>query len=675
MRRAAALIAMLLLPHLLQGATERYVIQSGHTDSVTEIAFTKDKRTLASISIDGTLRIWSHSTRKLLHRIQVSSIPLVKLILHPSKPQAAIIESDGLTTFKLSVWDWELNRRLFARELGELPLYIDYSPKGTYLAYSVADWQSVTVLSSRTGIKLPYLLNGFGIVGSFRISGSEERIVTYLPSGTLQYRSFRSGNLIQEFDTLPDLTETFYTLSNRYMVGRWQESIIAIDLLSGDDIDSVSVQGIQRLSVDETTGDTLIYLSNQVSDFGLENNEDDDGRDQFKLYAFSARGFIARYSMYRPPELLSSNLVLRGGALFCGGVSGTIYYQQRYSNIPRIFSQNRLLRLYDIVPSSSIIITSEKKIITVYSDYLLNRPSSFLGNATNLVTFFQDNPLQAPTKVYPFADNLFALKDASDEKSRFVLFSPIEGAIEVEDVQYENPIVSMDTRYPHVLTVDTGDVVKIFNVFSKKFEFSYSTFGLETAIFAHDDNVVAAGRRSQTLRTSRYLINTTTGETVPFADESLITFQLQFEPLSQTLYTLSIEGTSSSPKTVLTAYTGPIFEKTNVLYSLEGEHRNATMAVRRGILFFSINGQNRALFPGSRRFLELGDNNNIPIAVDLLESWFISLNRDSSITIWNSSTGRKALDFYLFEDLKWAVVTSGGEVHSSGRWTDYVAKY
>ena len=666
MRLVALWVALLLIPGLLMAATERFVVQSGHTDTVTELAFTTDKLLLASISMDGTLRIWNQGSRKLLHRIQVSSLPLVRLILHPTKPQAAIIESDGLTTYKLSVWDWELNRRLFVRELEELPLYIDYSPKGTYIAYSVADWQSVTILSSRTGIKLPYLSSGFGIVGSFRISGSEERILTYLPSGSIQYRSLRSGNLVQEYPTLSDLTSTYFTLSNRYMVGLKDESAIAIDLLSGEEVDSVEVPGVAHLSVDEVSGDTLCH----VLDPGSET-----GTDKIVLYVFTSRGFISRYSMYRAPEDLTTNLTLRNGALFSGGLNGTIYHQQRYSNIPRVFSENRLMPLYDIVPSSSVILASESKIITIYSEFLFNRSPNFGSSASGLITHFQENPLNAPTIVYPLINNLYALQDASHEQGRYMLFSPIEGEIKLEDEAYEDPIESMDARYPYVLTVDAMGILKIFNVFSDQFEFSYSTFGLETAIFTHEDNVVAGGRRSQSLRTSRYQINTTTGETVPFSDDSLVTFGLAFEPMSQILYSLSIEGTSSAPRTVLTAHTGPVFENSAILYSLEGEHRSATMAVQRGVLFFSINGQNRALFPGSRRFLELGDNNNIPKTVDVMDHWFISLNRDSSITIWNRSTGRRTLDFYLFNDQEWTIITADGEILSSGRWGDYVAKF
>jgi hypothetical protein len=209
-----------------------------------------------------------------------------------------------------------------------------------------------------------------------------------------------------------------------------------------------------------------------------------------------------------------------------------------------------------------------------------------------------------------------------------------------------------------------------------EFEFDMKLFGLETAIFANGDNIIASGRRSQSLRTSTLLINTSTGETVPFDDNSLDTFALAYEPLSHTLYSLSIEGPATSPRTVLTEHTGPIFENTKILFSMPGAHTDSAMSVGRGTLFFSSGGVNRALYPGTDRFLPVDSNDNIPIKVEVMGDWLIGLNRDSSLSVWNRATGAHAVDFYLFDDLEWVAVTPDGAVVSSAESTmPYVREY
>jgi WD40 repeat protein len=664
MTRLTSLVVLLLVASSTLGAEiPRIVPQTGHIDSISSMAIHGLDGALVTASHDGSLRIWETSTRKLKYKMQVSALPLVDMVLHPDKPRAAVIESDGISIHRLSIWDWSEHRRIFSRELQAMPTYLSFSPAGTFLAYSIADWQSMTVINANSGVRLPYIRNGFGIVSGFRISSSEERILTYLPSGSIQYRNLRSGTLIQEFPTIADVLEPIFVMSNRYMLGRWEDNLMAIDLLSGEDVGSVRVPNLLSFSANPETGDVLCLV---------ESSEEENGLG-YLSYSFSGSTFRSRYNRYKPPEGLSANDT-SGRTVYAGTEDGDLFYQTTYSSSPRPFSTSKLAAVHDFDSSSGLILTTTESIITIYADYLYDNISV---RATNpVLSHTQANPLGSAAQVTSVGDGVYVLQDDSGEVGRYWLFSPVEGAIGLPNDLYEAPILTTSTKDRRILTVDESGTIQIFSLFRNDFEFETQAFGLKTAIFADGDHIVAGGRRSQSLRTSKLLVDTITGESVPFDDDSLETFQLAYEPLSHSLYSLSVEGSATDPKTVLAEHSGQIFENSRVLYSMAGKHADATMSVGRSTLFFSSAGVNRALYAGTGRFMPVDGNDNIPVKVQVIDDWFLALNRDSSLSVWHRATGAHALDFYLFEDLEWVAVTASGEILSSTSRTDaYVREY
>ncbi len=638
------------------------VVQSGHIAPVTKLASTPDENVLVSISEDGTLRAWSRTSKKLIRRMQVGALPLVDLAVHPTEPRAAVIESDGISIYRLSVWDWEENRRVFSRNMEALPLYFSFSPGGSFLAYSVADWESMTILDSNTGSRPPYLKNGFGIVSAFRISSSESRILVYLSSGSIQYRDLRLGNLVQEYRTLADLEQISFVSNNRFMIGLTDDTLVAIDLLSGVDVDSVRVPGIESYTVDESS--SVINC--------LVGPDADDESSTLQSFIFSRNSFRSRFSRYSLPDDYSSNFIEVERTMYTGTGSGEIMYQPYSSSNFRLFSRNRLLQIDDFDASNSLMIASPSTIMTLYADYLF-RPGDQISES--VITYTQNNPLNAPVSVHPLGDGAYVILDTSSPVGRYQVFSPVEGAVGLPISPYSAPILSLETRDNLMLTVDSAGRIQLFDHLSQSFVFETQVRGIKTAVFAGPDSIVAAGRRSQTLQTSKLLIDTVTGETVPFNDTSIQTFSLAYDPSSRTLYTLSLEGTTTSPRTVLSSFSGSIFERSETLYTIPERALYADMSVDSGTLFLTSAGTNKVLYARAGRLMHAEENDNIPVKVEVIDNWIIGLNRDYSLTAWDRLTGEVMVNFYLFENLSWAAVTKAGQVvTSTGSLSQYITR-
>lgn len=639
---------------------DRVVIQSGHSGPVTKLAATQNGDTIVSIGEDGTLRVWNRTSKELIRRMQIGALPLIELVLHPDLPRAAVIESDGISVYRLSVWDWEENRKLFTRNLEVMPLYLSFSPGGSFLAYSVADWESMTILDAATGSRPPYLKNGFGIVSAFKISSSENRILVYQPSGSIQYRDLRSSTLVQEYRTLENLKQLTFVSNNRYMIGIWKDTLVAIDLLSGGDVASIRLQNIESYSLDDST-DTLVCT------IGPETEEE---TRSLRSFTFTGSAFRSRYSRYVLPDEAYSNSIEISRNLYTATNSGDMYVQQYSSGIPRLFSSNKLLQIDDFDATGSLILTSTSKIITLYADFLF-QPRDRVSDSVIMHT--QENPLNSHVTIHPLDDGTYVVMDTASGDGRYQLFSPVEGAIGMVNTPYSAPVISLDTKGQRMLSVDATGKVQIYDVESQSFDFESQIFGIETAVFANGSSIIAAGRRSQTLRTSKLLIDTTTGETVPFTDLSIETTRLAYDPVFHTLYTLSLEGTSTNPRTVLTSYSGSIFESGETLYTTPGWTSDASMSVNRGTLFFTSAGVNKALYALANRFMHVEGNDNIPVKVEVIDNWVIGLNRDNSLSLWDRATGELVLNFYLFDDLSWTAVTpSGGVISSAGSLNSYI---
>ncbi len=143
---------------------------------------------------NGTVRVWTGTPLIQLRKIQVSHLPILSITVDSRNQRIGVVESNGLTQHFLSVWEWETGFRKYHIPLKELPLFMQFSPQGTFIGLSKPTWQSITLYDGETGAPLPYLQEGFGIVNFFLVSTSENTLMSYSPaSGSLIYWNLREG--------------------------------------------------------------------------------------------------------------------------------------------------------------------------------------------------------------------------------------------------------------------------------------------------------------------------------------------------------------------------------------------------------------------------------------------------------------------------------------------------
>lgn len=645
----AALIALGVVPSAC--AQQRIVVETGHIGAVNALAYDKQDSLVFSGGSDGTVRAWNTTTHELVGVLQVGHLPIQMVAVDPSRHEIATFETDNLNTYRITAWNWQSGKELFSRNLNEAPLFMQFSPKGNYLVYGVTAWRSLYFLNSSTGSTLPYFSSGIGIVSAVIISQSGNSIMTYSPSGQIQYWSVQSGNLKQTYQTLPNLSAISFTPNSRYMIAAHNNNLVMVDLIGGKTVSTTSLPGIQATSLDPSTNEVAVYA-------------DGSNGPQFSLYSISG-GLIPMASAFQSPPGPISDIVFANDNLFASQQNaGTLLSQSPYFS-EHTFGVNHLLPINDIaVNNNRLVLTSKNHVLSFATNFF---GVSNLSNAKSVSFSTMSNPYKGPTGVLSLTGGRFVMWNQSGNSGSYRIYNPNTG-IGSSIGNFPAPFIEVQNANGQLLTLDSQGNINLLNIDSGKSTFNYTAFGLQTVTYVSPTKIVAGMSQNGVLNTALLQLNPTTGETVPIPDPALLVFGLAYDPTNQILYSLDIDGSGSNMSTVLKSHPLATLGNGTSLYSYSGEDQNAGIAVAAASdsIYTSLGFSGvRHIVASSGKTTKLESTNHIPRKLIINGKWLISLNTDSTVSIWNRSTGKRIATLYVFKDLSWAAVLASGQYLAS----------
>ena len=650
----------------LQAQDVRVVINTGHTGRVNSIAYHDTYSLLFSGGEDGTLRVWDSKTEKLVYLLQITHNPIEKIILNPEAPQVGIIEKDGISTHRLSVWNWQTKTELFSRQLTELPLDIAYSPKGSFIVYSVTDYDSLTFIDSSTGRTLDYLPRGFGIVTSFVISPSENTIMAYLPSGRIEYWRIREGERKTWVETERDVRSIYYTRNLRFMIGAIRDRLVIIDLLTGKVDSSLELENIRTLTANPETNEILTVHGPDGS--------------TVSTVAVSGSGLRAR-RIASVPGIYPAECIYRGNQVYIPAEDGRIFTLASTWNPDRLGPDDYIINnpLVDLTSvafhENTMVITTDEKILFLSSDFLSETRTSFVPEYFDVRMF--DNPLPGSAGVVTASGGRFLLYSNTSRGCSLSFIDPESGELSREPLELDSPAAILDTYGDRILTYLEDGTLILFEADTMEPVFEYSAFGIESAALT-DTGIILGKSRSTGFNSPLIEIDPDTGETVPIFDSSLIIYEIEYDPGSRELYTLGIENKRGTTATTFKSFSGPGYSNSHTLFTFLGEDTNATLTVdpRGSTVYTSLGYEGIKYFsPGSFRVLD--QKEHIPRSIRGHKSFLYAVNQDDSITVWNLRNKEKVMDLYFFgdSDFNWVALLSSGRYYSSEGSEEYVSVF
>ncbi len=655
---SSLMLLLLLLGQLsAESGNPRILINSGHNQSVTYLKYDKNHDLIFSGSDDGSIKIWNTGNGDLIFSENISINPIQLVTLHPEKPEAAVVTSDTLNSFVLLVYNWETGEQLYNIKLDELPLFLQYSPKGSYIVYGITNWKSLAFIESSSGSVLPYLTEGFGIVSSAFISGSEKTILTYSPSGYIQYWSVEEGTLKKRVPTLPNLDNIVFTDSGRYMAGSNSRGMVFVDLLTGTPINEQPLETVDYVSLNPDNQDLAVYSRSNggwiLSIFDLSSN----------------RLFLKKH--YTNLDIRKVNAITsKDGNIFMAESTGEIRRFNIMTETLSSFSQSDLYSISDAaVNSEGILLASDENIIAI--------DPVFFDSFTSLSPVYQPIttyplPFQGSPGIERIDNEKFILWTREAPGGTLALFSPSEGVIKLYD-DYPYSFTDVTYRDNKIISLDKNGECRILNLGTDEIEFRLTSFGIRTICLTEEGNIIGGRSQSSGVLTPLLHINTSTGETVDIDDTNLLISDLNYDSATGNIYSLGIEERRGRLRTVLKRHSDSGFVNAETILTALGENLDASMLIEEdGTRIFTslaTGGVNMLYWGGFSPFETTGYTSGKLI---LLGNYLIGLNTNGSLTFWNKASGEEEFIFYLFADLNWVALFPDNSFSASPGGIRYV---
>jgi WD40 repeat protein len=621
-------------------------IDTGHQDSVLAIQYDDRRDLLLTGSADGTIKIWEPESGTLLHSLLVSHLPVQRFAFHPSQPLIAVLEVYGPDTASVGVWNWQSKAQLYRIEMTDVPLCFTFSPQGTYLITCQADWNSINVYNGKTGKVRPLMNDGFGIVSFVTVSQSEKNIMTYQPSGRLTYWELETGKEIKVVETLPNLSLARISHNRRYMMAQTDERLVILDLLSGRIKASTQLTRIKSLTISQD--DRTIVCLTDDRDAPMISSWLFTGDDLYELE--SSQAVISGL-----PQQITS-IATRNDDLLLGDGNGTLWVKNHSGNVCKL-SQNNLLDISDLsVREDTVALASPDVIVSFHLDI-----GEYATRLDSIITSYSysrySNPFSTPIGLRFLNGQNLLLWDKSEEHRGISVLNLFSGYTQRQYSNFSAPQIQVDLAEGRILSLEKNGLLRLLEINTYSSLFEYLSPGLRKIVSAGEDNLIGARSQMSGFSGSLIRIDSRTGETVPLTDSSLLTYDLVYEKSNNTLYTLSIDRRDGQTVTCIKRHFGEGLEKTEAVVRYVGEDLSASLDydTTDKILYTSLgyaevrswDGQSVEIFQATR---------HVPRYLKAAGRLLYSLNKDSTITIWDRTSRKIILDLYLFKDYSWIAI-------------------
>ncbi len=636
----------------------RVVIDTGHTGKVTALELNERHQFLFSGGEDGSVRAWNSDTNRLVSQLQVSQNPILTLAMHPKKTHFAALFKSGLNSYELAAWDWRNKKKLYSVFLDDMPTRIAFSPEGSYLVYSQLQWRGITFLDASTGRKLPYLSDGFGLVAGFVVSPSENTVMTYNPSGRIEYWRVREETRSTRLETEADLTRLHFTGNLRFMVGTKGERLYLIDLLTGKAAASLQMGTIHAVTTNP--------LTNEIA--GIHRIKD---RLHISVINY-INGRLLPRGIARAEDAEPTTAAFFFNTIYFPGQEGNIHHYSITPEAPENqITGNTLAPINDIAfRGTGMFFTTKEKIGFIDSDFF---SSSSSVQPRSMSMTLADHPYSESLFVESAADGRTILWDA--ESGQITLPGNKEAGADDTVLELGAPLHSVRVVRDRLVVITVSGLCRIYSLPDLNQIFSFNAFGIKTATPV-EDRVIIGKSGSSGLDASLLLVDMKTKETLPVSGTGIMVFDTLYDPGKKKVYTLGIEEGDKGIETVCRAYYGKNFGVSSVIFRYPGEDMTAHMVLnpKDSTLYTSLGFDEIRGFSTSRK-TELGEREHIPRRLFIHRQKLFSLNSDHSISVWELGTRKKVMDFYFFEDGNWVALLSSGRFYASEGADKFLAFY
>ncbi len=600
------------------------VISRKHTGPVASLAAIPGTDSFFAAGKDGFVSRFSPEGFEEIW--QLSELPVIHIAVNPSGTHIATYESDGFSIHRVSVWNWETKKRLYAKRFRDSVTALSWSARGSYLIAGHSSIEGISILDGLTGSLKPVFDQSPGMVTLAITGTSENSIVTFGPSGVIRYTDLRTGNERASYPAERDLSSPSLIANNLILTGFYGTTVYSIDATSGDTIERYPATNPVMAS----------HREDRIPRWFEQSGQD--------VFLKDGGGEPVRINGISSPVCAATSLETR---IIAGTETGALYA------IPRQSSYTEPLT------ATPLAAEDIHRIDSVSTDgtnlYILSGGSVLMATGADETPQFLFNGMSASNRL-AYTDN--GLLFWSSEKRASVILTSFDG--ETRTVLYEarDGITSLSVHENMVSCVEGNSIAVVFDLDGLLSPFTYSGAGIQDAVLINSERLMIS--KSSTSLSPHVLlsINTRTGETVPVPVEGHLVYGLsRSDKDKNTLFAFRIQD-GKSTKTEIISLSVPVSDipstKERVLAQYGDEDTTATLCVNSGNIVTTLGKASMIeLSVRNSRQVPLERNYALPKKPVYMNEFIVSLNQDGSLSWYNRSRRTHLVTGFLTHTGHW----------------------
>ena len=596
-----------------------------------------------SASDDGFIIKWTAPENG--EHFQISDYRITALSVHPNGNDIAVVETDGFSLYRISVWDWKNQTRKWVKRLNGTVSSFAYSAKGSFLLIGMSDTNGIVFMDSSNGRILTGKSNEYADMASFVMtSASENSCIVYSPAGQLSYLNLKNGKLKTECITEPDLTQTCLFSDNILFAGVKNDTIYIFRADTGEL--ELSVQAKKPLLCTSPSDKNLYYVETDGKNIVLKMTEIENGR-------IKPQGLIVKTAFFEKKEKPTSFIKIND-SVYIGTDSGEVYTldtQAETQTYAVSTVSNRVYdKIYDIAEydglfyflTSKTVFKSSYEDNTVYSFFSHNGYTDIIPQESTLILWAKN------TKKPVLSVN---------EQGSQTLFTPQQN-IQILHVQHDK-----------LVYVEGSTKVKIFDLQSGKVSQPYTGTGIQDALLYTPELLYVVKSAASNPKGAIVQVDTKTKETVSINTEADVAFSLsQNKTENGPFYGVALSaakfsaananGTnggqaSAKGQTEIFAYY-PETKKYSPIFRWADEDANAFTWIHNGTLFTNVGKMHiHAYDIAERTDTLLQRSSALPLKITGTEHMLAVLNKDGSVSWYDGVTKQPLKSWYITNENEW----------------------
>lgn len=638
----------------MEASAQARASTQGHEGKVSTIVTseTPTNNDSSFYSTDGNGFIIKWTSDGLGEHYQISNYKIELLAKNPASGNIAIYETDGYSKYRISVIDWRTFSRKYTKYYQNPVSSLNFSEKGNSLLVGTTEIGGSYIYDANTGRLKKQLSDAPGSVTLIKTSPTEKNLMMYSSVGNITYYDFSTYQIKQKVSTEKTLKQVvLFGTKNRkncYIAGVKDNFIYILNAMTG--------KIIGRYSATKP----FICVSKSQDELGLYYISSSGKKQALYLIDNTMLETMFTSTSSKIDNPIPARLIHTFDSLSSGETFTTV---QKNSNSILIGTTKG--NIYTLSPSQEVEMTSlipvtdnmYEKIYDIASGasnfYMLTSTGLYKSSyEKKQITKITSNP--GHTNILKIGEKIIFWSKNSSKSVQIIDLENKENGIQPLFTPNGN-LNNLQVYNDKIVTIQGHSSVLVYDMETGTNTYSYSGTSIEDALIVNDTDLYIAKTKISSSDSPLMYVNLSTRETVSLDVEGQVAYSLSYNPERSITNFYGVMITYKGTEAVTSIFDFSLSSKNlKTVYSSSDENSDIFTYLQKDTIYSNIgNSQLYSINLNTKRTSLYRRSASIPVKVQATADRLAVLNKDGSISWYNTNMQSVLSDWYMATDGSW----------------------